>query len=172
MTQLEVLLAADFAQRLSVAKQHEEHHKTDYSARAKRYFTGTLGELALEKHLGIEIVNWTIGPSARYHKPDLFGHDIHCGVKTVEYGKHPVIPKRPREHQVIMERWSDDTILLCGLATVEHQRLNQNDGLIVDPKLLARGTKTAMVGMGMLQQFEDLSHLRELIENAERHSSK
>lgn len=157
-----------------MAKQEEAHHIIDYSSREKRYFTGTLGELALEKHLNVQgmIVDWDIGDSVKFHRSDLWKLDISAGVKTVEYGKHPLIPKNPREHQVIMEKWSDDTILLCGLATIEHQQRNQNDELIVDPKLRARGKKTAMVGMGNLKHFEDLTHLRELIKNAKGYSSK
>lgn len=60
----------------------------DNRSHFKRYYTGTLGEAALEEYLGVEgIVDWTIGNSNDYHKSDLNNIGVREGIKTVEYGR-------------------------------------------------------------------------------------
>ena len=61
--------------------------------------TGLLGELALEYTLGIKFIDWSIGKSADYHIPDIPGYKV--GIKTVEYGKFPIIFKKNYYPQII-----------------------------------------------------------------------
>lgn len=133
----------------------------------KRFLTGTLGEIALEKHLGVDgIFNRHIGDSKYHNKADLLRIGINnVGVKTVERGKHPIIPKFPREHQIIMEKLSDTQIRLCGFASISVLEEYQLDALVLDKKLLDRGTKTAFWGFDYLLMFRNLAELRELIES-------
>src|SRR5699024_11418790 len=52
----------EFAKSIINEKQKESHHQMDNKAHYKRYYTGTLGEAALEKYLNVTgIIDWPIG---------------------------------------------------------------------------------------------------------------
>lgn len=55
----------DFASKVVSEKLKEAHHKRDSHQEIKRFFTGFLGEAALEKILKIDIIDWSIGTSKR-----------------------------------------------------------------------------------------------------------
>src|SRR5699024_5159459 len=108
----------DFTHEVIKQKNKESHHKYDNRSHYKRYYTGTLGEAALEKYLGVEgIIDWTIGDSNTYHVPDLKNIGINAGIKTVEYGMFPIIFKKSYSSEVIMIKWKERFIYICGLAT-------------------------------------------------------
>lgn len=146
----------DRIQRLSVeiveAKYCERHHLTDNQNEIKRFTTGYLGEAAIEQLLGINIIDWTIGDSTIYHKPDIPGYNI--GVKTVDCGKFPIIFKKNYYPQIICikSKVKANTIFICGLAKAEILNKYQDDDLILDANLRARGTKTGFYGFKYLNQ--------------------
>lgn len=132
--------------------------KIDGKNEYKRYYTGMLGEAALEELLGIEIIDWTIGDSSNYHTPDI--PNLKIGIKTVEYGKFPIIFKSNYYPQIINIRTSKDTVFICGLATVETLNKYQSDDLIISPLLRKRGTKTGFYGFNELIPFKTLDELK------------
>lgn len=139
-----------FAEQIVKVKSTETHHKIDNSQELKRFTTGLMGEAALEKLLGISIIDWSIGNSQNYHHPDIPGYRI--GIKTVEKGKFPIIFKLNNYPQIICIRadYRDDLVFVCGLATESVLNSYQSDNLILDPKLRARGTKTGFWGFSYL----------------------
>ena len=144
----------DFAKKLITVKKNEIQHKNDNQKELKRFSTGFLGEAALEKVFNLSIIDWTIGEdSSTYHVPDIPGYNV--GIKTVEYGKFPIIFKKNRYPQIICVADPDKsgTVYVCGLATVDVLNTYQSDDLILDPRLRARGTKTGFYG------FEHLVHV-------------
>lgn len=150
-----------FAKQLAEAKFNEAHHKEDHNKAEQRFITGLRGEAALEQFLGIPIIDWEIGHSAFYNKPDIPGYNI--GVKTVEYGKFPVIPKLNTYAQIICLVTNTGSVFICGLGTPEVLNQYQNDDLILDPCLKNRNIKTCFDRFDKLQWLkskEDLNAYR------------
>jgi len=143
-----------FTQEVIQKKKTEQHHQIDNGSHYKRFFTGTMGELALEKYLGVTgIVDWTVGDSSFYHKPDLSSIGLNVGVKTVQYGLFPIIFKKSYSPEVIMIRWKKRHIYICGIATAKTLNAYQDDDLIKSPGLKAKGTKTGFYGFHELEQL-------------------
>lgn len=145
------------------AKKTETHHIIDGNHEYKRFTTGYFGEMAIEKLLNIKFVRYSSGHSNEYHNPDISGLNI--GVKTVEYGKFPIIFKKSTTPEIICIK-DDNTVYICGLATVDVLLKYQSDDLVLSPLLKSRGTKTAFWGFDFLKQFKTLDDLKKLI-NAE-----
>ncbi len=137
-----------FVGELIRRKSTEAHHRMDHNQEVKRFTTGFLGEAALEQLFGFPIIDWSIDDSKLYHHPDVPGYRI--GIKTVEFGKFPVIFKKNDYPQIICIRYQNH-VYVCGLATADVLNRYQNDDLIVDPRLRARGTKTGFYGFAHLQ---------------------
>lgn len=150
---------SDFVKRLVDAKAAEDHHKIDSYSEVKRFTTGFMGEAAMECMLGIDIIDWSIGYSGLFHHPDIPGYKI--GVKTVEYGKFPVIFKENPYPQIICIRSAKyhNQVFVCGIATSEVLNAYQDIDLIVDPHLRARGTKTGFYGFEHLLPVKSLADL-------------
>lgn len=150
----------DFVTKLVKAKAEEDHHKSDSRQEVKRFTTGFLGEAALEKLLKMPIIDWSIGYSGLYHIPDIPGYRV--GIKTVERDKFPIIFKNNSYSQIICIRSTkyNNLVFVCGLATSHVLNKYQDDDLILDPNLRARGTKTGFYGFEYLvpiQSLDDLS---------------
>ncbi len=150
---------SQFVQNLIGFKSSEQHHIIDNNREYKRFYTGFLGEAALEKYLGISIIDWSIGNSKNYHTPDIPGYRV--GIKTVEYGKFPIIFKHNTYAQIICIRSTQqkNLIYICGLATPSVLNMYQSDALILDTNLRNRGTKTGFYGFNQLKYSIELSDL-------------
>lgn len=150
----------EFAKLIIDRKKTEHHHLLDCNQELKRFTTGLMGEAALEKLLGIKIIDWTIGDSANHHHPDIPNYKV--GIKTVETGKFPIIFKKNWYSQIICIRSDkiDNLVIICGLATPSVLNEFQSDELIIDPNLRKRGTKTGFWGFHQLRpitRIEDLA---------------
>ena len=154
-----------FAKYLAEAKANEKHHLKDNGQAEKRFITGTMGEAALEKLFGIDIIDWSIGESAFYHNPDVPNYNV--GIKTVEQGKFPIIFKNNDYPQIICIRSEkiDNLIFVCGLATPAVLNRYQSDDLILSDNLRARGTKTAFFGFSELRQVNSLDDIEKYKKN-------
>lgn len=151
----------DFVKRLVEKKKSEEHHADDNRSEIKRFTTGLLGEAAIEQYLKIKSIDWSIGDSKKYHKPDLKKIGLDVGIKTVEYGRFPIIFKKSYSSEIINIKVSSNEVLICGLANVDILNKYQDDNLILDDKLRARGTKSGFYGFDNLLQFNSLEKLKE-----------
>lgn len=152
----EIKQLCSFAYKKSEAKGHEQHHKYDKVSEIKRNLTGVEGELAIEKILGIKIIDYTIGDSKKYHVPDLQAAGYLVGIKTVEFGKAPIVFKNSYKPEIICVKMDDTTILVCGLALPHILNHYQSIDLVCDSNLRKRGTKTGFYG------FHRLIHLKNL----------
>jgi hypothetical protein len=151
----------EFAKNIIIAKASEQHHIMDNNAEQKRWLTGIGGELALEKYLNTPFFDWSIGNSEKYNVPDLKRIGLNVGVKTVEYGKFPVVHINPKRPEVIVVR-SNNKFYICGLATVENLKNNSSIDLIIDKKLRERKVKTGFYGFSELISFNNIKELREI----------
>jgi hypothetical protein len=155
--------AENFVKELVVAKSKESHHKIDNDSTYKRFLTGTLGELALEKLLSTEgIVDWEIGDSVKYHSPDLKSIGLKVGVKSVNYGLFPIIFNKSYSPEIINIVYKN-YVYVCGVATVDVLNTYQSTDLIKSPKLKSRGTKTGFYGFDKLKTFNTLEELNVIV---------
>lgn len=150
---------SSFVESLIAAKSKEEHHMRDRHNETKRFTTGFLGEAALEKLFGIEIIDWSIGYSGLYHNPDIPGYSV--GIKTVEKGKFPIIFKENHYPQIICIKSDrkENLVFVCGLATPDILNDYQDNSLVLSPSLSARGTKTGFYGFQHLIQVASLNDI-------------
>ena len=156
---LETSKLDEFIKNIVDKKLSESHHKVDSGNEAYRWRTGMGGELALEQLIGKEFVDLSIGDSNDYHVPDLSKLGLDVGIKSVEYGKYPVIFKRSEKPEIIILRLADDTFSILGVALVEDLNKYQDDTKILSQALLARGTKTAFTGLHHIKPFNSFDEL-------------
>lgn len=140
---------SDFVNEIILVKSKEYHHVIDSGEEYKRFYTGFMGELALEELFGIKIMNWNIGNSNKFNYPDIPNYRV--GIKTVEFPKFPIIFKNNYYPQIINIKVPDKNIVcVCGLATIEVLNKYQSDDLILSHRLRQRGTKTGFYGFSKL----------------------
>lgn len=152
----------DFVERIVDAKMKERIHQIDNDAEIKRWITGVSGELAVEKLLGVEFFDWSIGQSDVYNVADLRQLGLDVGIKTVEYGKFPVIHKKSTRPEIIVIK-EDDRYYVCGVATVDVLNKYQDDNLVLNKKLRARNVKTGFYGFEQLRQFRSFEELKDIL---------
>ena len=146
-----------------VKKKNESHHVVDSFNEAKRWRTGTGGEMALGQYIGKDFVDLTVGDSNDYHVPDLSSIGLNVGIKTVELGKYPIIFKRSEKPEIIIIRIDDEKFCILGVASPEDLNKYQSDDEILSPSLKARGTKTAFTGLYKVKPFSNYEELIKLI---------
>lgn len=145
----DILILAD---QIVEAKKSETAHKADGASEQKRFVNGLKGEAAVAKLLRLSVVNSEVGHSAEFNVPDIKGYGV--GVKTVDYGNFPVIPKENTYPQIICicHPTANDVVYVCGLADVATLNKFQHDDLLLDPNLKAKGTKTGFWGFSQLKE--------------------
>jgi hypothetical protein len=153
----------EFVKNVMVRKKNEKHHMIDSFNEAKRWRTGTGGELALSQYLGKDFVDLTIGDSNDYNTPDLSSIGLNIGVKTVEFGKYPIIFKVSTKAEIIILRLGDEKYCILGVVSPEDLNKYQSDNEVLSPSLKARGTKTAFTGLFKIKPFSNYDELVKLI---------
>jgi len=145
-----ITMLENFARSVIEEKSKEEHHIIDNDSEYKRFYTGMLGELAVEEYLGILFVDLSIGNSRKYNNADLKSIGLKLGVKTVEYGKLPVVNKNPQYPEIINIKIDYNKVFICGVATISVLEKYQDDNLILSKKLRERNVKTGFYGLDCL----------------------
>jgi len=153
-----------FVSSVIKAKSGENHYRIDNNSKFKRFFNGMIGEVAIEKLLGMQgkIIDWSIGNSNDYHKPDLSSLGVKVGVKTVEYGLFPIVFKTSYYPEIINIAYKKKYVYICGVASQNILNTYQDDSLIKDEKLRKRGTKTGFYGFEHLKPFSNLEELNNI----------
>lgn len=146
----------ELAEQIVNAKQYE--YVKDKRSLTKRILNGLYGELALEKYLGCKIIDWQVGDSSTFNHGDL--SDLDVGVKTVEYGKFPIIHLNPVRPEIILLK-HELRFLVCGLYTVDVMNKFQSRDFILDPNV--RKSKTAFYGIPFYRSFKSISDLRKIV---------
>jgi len=158
-TDAQIKKATQWALEMEEQKLKEQAWQRDSGSMIKRLVTGILGELALEQYLGMEFVDWSIGKTVDYEKPDLLALGVDIGVKSVEFSespnngidKFPIILKQNTYSQIFtFYKPLQKTVFICGLAAPDILNTYQADALILSPALRAKGNKTAFYGFEQL----------------------
>jgi len=156
MTKAEIDKSFEWAYAMRDAKQDQLPWLKSTNA-IKRFSNGVLGEMAVEKFLGIQFIDWTIGELEKYQVPDMLNLGFDVGIKTVEYGKFPIIFKDNPYAQIInIYRPLDTTCFVCGLATKDVLNTYQCEDLIIAPTLKVKGIKTGFYGFEHLVKPSDM----------------
>jgi len=158
-----------FVDNVIEKKKKETHHIIDPFNESKRWRTGVGGELAFEKYINKSFVDLSIGNSKKYHTPDLNKLGLSVGIKTVEYGKYPLIFKSSHKPEIIIIKLNNIKFSILGLATVKTLNKYQDDNKVLSKSLRSRGTKTGFVGFHMLKPFKTFDELCELVQNKKSH---
>jgi hypothetical protein len=148
-----------FAKQKAIAKLGEAHHMCDGGQEYKRNYTGMMGEVALEKFFGTPFVDWSVGTSDKYNVADLRPLGYNVGIKTVEMGKFPLVRRDAYRPEIICIKRNENTVIICGLATVDVLIHNQDDKFVRSPNALRRGEKSAFVGFDKLIKINSLNDL-------------
>ena len=152
MTDAEIKKANHWVIKMQEAKLPEFVGANDFRNAHQRIFSGVIGEMAVEKYIGKEFIDWSIGKAVDYQKPDLHSIGLEYGVKTALHGKFPIIYKKNTYPQIfVVYRQSDQTAFICGIASVEVLNRYQSDDLVISPFLKAKKIKTAFYGFGALE---------------------
>lgn len=146
----------ELAEQIVNAKHYE--YIRDKRSLTKRILNGLYGELALEKYLGCKIIDWQVGDSSTFNHGDL--KDLDVGVKTVEYGKFPIIHLNPSRPEIILLK-HELRFLICGLYTIDVMSRFHTRDFIIDPNV--RETKTAFYGIPFYRSFKNLDQLKSIL---------
>lgn len=158
-----IYLIKDLAEKIAARKQAEYIHQVDWYKTVDRWVTGMMGEAALEKLLGLQIIEWEAGDSKKYNHADI--KEYGTGIKTVEQGKHHVIAKRNFFPQILCTVLDEHRVRVDGLATVDMLNTYQDDSFILDPRLRARGVKTCFTGYDELIRISNKYDLEESLKH-------
>lgn len=159
ITEEELQRIHEFAIAKAKAKYGEDNHIDDDYDEYKRAFTGMLGEVALEKYFGVKFVDWSIGHSSKYNVSDLIHIGYKIGIKTVEFGKLPIVYKKSYYPELICVRRDMHTVILCGLAMPDVLDNNLDINFVMSHKLRNAGRKSAFTGFDQLIKIEKLTDL-------------
>jgi hypothetical protein len=162
----------DFIPRWKKAKSKEGRFKIDHDRMVKRALTGFLGEACMEELLGVPVLDRDssgrilVGESYTFRKADLSSTGLDVGIKTVEWGKFPVIKRNVKRAQVINFMIGERTFLAGGYASMPILRHYQKSDFILNKNLrnkrLNNGQleKIAFWGLHQLVPITDLESLR------------
>lgn len=159
LTPDDVDLVREFAKRFQKEKSFEHLHQIDNEQEIKRYMTGFSAELALEKMLGVKILDTTLGKSENYNHADLKGNGINIGIKCALYGNYPVVFKQPYNAEIVTVL-KGNKVYVCGVASVQTMLNYSDDNLILNAKFRARGVKSGFYGFDQLIPFKNLEELK------------
>lgn len=159
LTPADVELVREFAKQFQKAKSFEHIHQIDDEQEIKRYMTGFSAELALEKMLGVKILDTTLGKSENYNHADLKENGINIGIKCAQYGNYPVVFKQPYNAEIVTVL-KGNKVYVCGVASVQTMLKYADDNLILNAKFRARGVKSGFYGFEHLIPFSNLTELK------------
>jgi hypothetical protein len=156
ITPEEIVKAQEFSEKKAIRKATEAGHKKDGHNIHGRGLTGILGEMAVEKYLGKEFIDWSIGHSKKYDYPDLQPIGFDVGIKTATFGSYPYVKQDTVHPEIICIKREKDRkiyICICGIATPEVLTKYQSTDLIYES---ARTYKTGFFGFSELLPLNTL----------------
>lgn len=168
--------AKKFCEQVIKEKMKESHHKKDSNHEWKRWNTGVLGEMALEKFLKRTFRDNTIGDSKYYDIPDLSPLNLQIGVKSFRVGNFPLVNRsnfistgirKKLDGQVFIGISQDlKRAYLFGVAFDEqlykNERNPNNNRFVKDKNALKR--KVAFTDFDSLHTFHSFKDLQKLAE--------
>lgn len=165
-------ILGDFLPRWAKAKMKESRFKMDSGQLVERGQTGFLGEAAIEVLLDTPVLDrdgagrLLVRDSRDFYTSDLCTTGLDVGVKTVEWGKFPIIKRNVRRPQMISFRMDAQTFLVGGYASMKVLREHQTSVYVLNEALRNKRMnngqieKTSFWGFHQLVQVRSLKELR------------
>lgn len=163
----------DFLPRWAKAKMKESRFQMDHGQLVERGQTGFLGEAAIEVLLDTPVLDrdrdgkLLVRDSRDFHTSDLCTTGLDVGVKTVEWGKFPVVKRNVRRPQMISFRTGKRSFLVGGFASMKVLREHQTSVYVLNEALRNKRMnngqieKTCFWGFHQLIQIRSLKELRD-----------
>lgn len=150
----ELSFARYLAGRIAAQKVLEGHHKIDSAKEVERWTTGLLGEIAVQNVFGIDFIDYGVGASSDYNKPDLMAAGFDVGVKTSCFPNYPVISRSVEYPELFVVLNANKTQgIIAGLASVELLKKNadsiENERYVKASSMLDR--KNAFTDLDILR---------------------
>ena len=101
--------------QVRLAEVKVKEYNRDPKDMEKRWGTGLGGECAVEKVVGREFVDFSVGRSFDYCYPDLQSLGYRVGVKTSSWGSFPLIKTTENTDQIIVIKKSDRVYHVLGI---------------------------------------------------------
>lgn len=161
ITEEDIKKVIDFSEEMEKAKPGEAGYKTDNKNIAGRNISGKIGELALEKYLGVPFVDFSIGKSKDYNIPDLSPAGYWLGIKTARLSNGVAyVPSRPKYGEILCIYDEDNQkVYIMGLATEKViTRYGQRD--LIPPHVIwwktgfGRYDKLSPITKDLLEQYK------------------
>lgn len=150
---------------LEIAEKRANSHGTyvtDSEKLFSRFYHGMLGELVLERHLGVTGILDLTSDKISYDHPDLQAIGVNCGVKTSLVPLLPIYKRSKPENQVLVFLSKGlEAGKVAGYASAEVMAQHVDDSLVMMDS--AREHKTCFVGIKHCQTFKTLCELRCLV---------
>lgn len=107
------------ARVIALEKSKEPQNNGDTTSLLKRWVTGWCGERVVEKHLGLNFMDLTIGQSYSYNQPDLLRAGYRVGVKTCYIKDFPLMkppsPSHQNQPQIFVVKINRNNYYVAGL---------------------------------------------------------
>jgi hypothetical protein len=173
MTQDDIDMVTEWAGRVYQYKVDHKERVGDRNSFIKREVTGRLGEMALERLLGVAFCDWSVGSERDNSAPDLRPIGFEGGVKSssilVNIPNVPLVKIYPNCPEVITvlrpnlyHHEFGDLVSICGLATREVMMRYSSIDLIRSRVIRDGNWKTGFYGFEHLLPFTNLEELRNL----------
>ena len=148
---IDIKRVREFSEIIVKAKQQEAQYEIDGLSIQKRFFGGICSEVAIEKYLGIQFVDYTIGGSRNYNVPDMEKAGIRGGVKSTEQGKFPIVYTKNYYPQAMVVKPPNHRFKIAGVGKPKVLDRYQSDLFVLDKNILKKQTKSAFFGFGSLE---------------------
>jgi hypothetical protein len=159
LTKEEIELVEYTATKIADAKRIEKGYLVDSGSLTKRWTTGLGGEVVLGNYLNQQIMDQTVGPSTEYDIGDLKKIGLNIGVKSVEYGKFPLVHVNPVRPEIVLIKHPEKyKYMICGLYTPFIMKTYSSRDFVVDERV--RDTKSAFYGIPFYKRFNNLNDLK------------
>lgn len=171
-TKEELEPAITFARHMGQIKKGQSNFKIDNMNIEKRFMTGAIAELAVEKVTGLKFADLEIRhdkTESKFHdRPDLESVGFNLGVKACDMYQLPLIKAYNKYDQVICIRENKSTVYICGIAKADVLNKYQSEDYVLSKTLrdfneekrkkggyATKYIKTAFYGFDYLSDFND-----------------
>lgn len=142
------------------------NHKMDKNEIAERLWLSLSGEMAVEKIINKEFIDLIPREKVFYNTYSMKNIGFDCIVKTIEYGKYPIIKKNEKKSHIIVLKGNDPKkfrFMILGVATPEILRKYSSIDYIISEKIKAKNIYTAFYGFDHLIDFYDYESLSKIL---------
>ncbi|MDQ1085629.1 hypothetical protein [Siphonobacter sp. SORGH_AS_1065] len=118
-------------------------------------------ELALEKLLEIEFIDWEKKATIRDYLPKIEIDNTLVNINTINFGEYPVLINENIEFPEIFCIYKKTGVVsICGLATVENLQNNRKE---LNSGAMVKGTRMAFTGFKELKIFANVDDLKNIL---------